>query len=185
MYVALISQVKNNPVLLKQREIQIYKRRDDQYLWQKYEDGVLPSCLDKDAINNLPDQQFERVKNFDFTEGAVKSGLFLAKQIGSYVAGGRYTMDEYASLATELGKPDIDLSAVWKDDVEFGWQMLNGVNPVVIEKAVSLPSNFHVTDEEVGQYLEPGKTLDDEMKVLNLALAQKSIPVVRQISIYV
>ena len=158
--------MKDNPILLNQRELQISKRRD-QYLWQKYENGLLPSCLDKNAINNLPDQQFQRVKSHDFTMGALESGKFLMKQVGSYVEGGNYTMEEYATLATDLGKPKhfFDLSTEWKEDVEFGRQMLNGVNPVVIEKCLSKPTNFRVNDEDVGEYLEPGKTLDDEMQV--------------------
>lgn len=53
----------------------------------------------------------------------------------------------------------------WTTDVEFGRQILNGVNPIIIEKCSKLPSNFPVTDDMVKPFLVRGLTLDDEMKV--------------------
>ena len=54
----------------------------------------------------------------------------------------------------------------WTTDVEFGRQILNGVNPVVIKRCTELPSNFHVTNEMVKSSLSGGKTLLEEIKVL-------------------
>ena len=53
----------------------------------------------------------------------------------------------------------------WVLDVEFGRQMLNGVNPVVIEKCSSLPDYFPVTNEMVKSYLTRGLSLEEEMEV--------------------
>lgn len=54
----------------------------------------------------------------------------------------------------------------WSSDVEFGRQILNGVNPVIIEKCTGIPANFNVTNELVAPFLTRGKSLDDEITVM-------------------
>lgn len=53
----------------------------------------------------------------------------------------------------------------WKEDFMFGYQFLNGCNPVVIEKCTKLPDKFPVTDEMVSVSLERGLTLEEEIQV--------------------
>jgi len=53
----------------------------------------------------------------------------------------------------------------WITDEEFGRQILNGVNPVVICKCTVLPKNFPVTSDMVKNSLVRGLTLEQEMKV--------------------
>ena len=53
----------------------------------------------------------------------------------------------------------------WVSDVEFGRQILNGVNPVLIRKCTKIPDNFAVTNEMVQPLMNSGKTLEEEMKV--------------------
>ena len=52
----------------------------------------------------------------------------------------------------------------WVSDVEFGRQILNGVNPVLIRKCTTIPDNFAVTSEMVLPLMNNGKTLEEEMK---------------------
>ena len=52
----------------------------------------------------------------------------------------------------------------WVSDVEFGRQILNGVNPVLIHKCTKIPDNFAVTGEMVQPLMNNGKTLEEEMK---------------------
>eukprot|EP01125_Pyxidicula_operculata_P001885 TRINITY_DN1177_c0_g2_i3.p1 TRINITY_DN1177_c0_g2~~TRINITY_DN1177_c0_g2_i3.p1 ORF type:complete len:656 (-),score=156.88 TRINITY_DN1177_c0_g2_i3:146-2113(-) len=51
----------------------------------------------------------------------------------------------------------------WKSDVEFGWQMMNGVNPYIICGIDKLPSNFPVTEEIIINSLRKGKSLETEL----------------------
>ena len=53
----------------------------------------------------------------------------------------------------------------WVSDVEFGRQILNGVNPVLIQKCTKIPEKFAVTSEMVQPFMHNGKTLEEEMKV--------------------
>lgn len=53
----------------------------------------------------------------------------------------------------------------WKEDFLFGYQFLNGCNPVMIEKCTKLPHNLPVTNEMVCVSLQRGLTLEEEIKV--------------------
>ena len=158
-----MNDVCDNKILRTQRESQLQERRS-KYGWQTSHSDGLPSHID-DGFFDLPhDERFERVKSVNFTtsgvEGAAKLKLQFRKDEIEY-------LHDYETLATILGDPDVAVhnAARWTTDVEFGRQVLNGVNPVVIEKCTKLPSNFPVTNDMVKGFLNRGMTLEQEMKV--------------------
>ncbi|XP_042337694.1 arachidonate 12-lipoxygenase, 12R-type-like, partial [Plectropomus leopardus] len=56
----------------------------------------------------------------------------------------------------------------WREDDFFGYQFLNGVHPMIIQRCSALPDNFPVTDSMVfpsGQF-----SLDGEMEIGNIFL---------------
>uniref|UniRef100_A0A671X1F7 Lipoxygenase domain-containing protein n=1 Tax=Sparus aurata TaxID=8175 RepID=A0A671X1F7_SPAAU len=56
----------------------------------------------------------------------------------------------------------------WKEDVFFGYQYLNGINPMLIRRCTALPSNFPVTDDMVFPHGQ--SSLEEEMKKGNIFL---------------
>ena len=55
--------------------------------------------------------------------------------------------------------------ARWTSDVEFGRQILNGVNCVMVKRCFMLPSNFPVTQDMVKHFLVRSGDLEKEMEV--------------------
>ena len=53
----------------------------------------------------------------------------------------------------------------WLTDEEFGRQILNGVNPVVLSRCTALPDNFPVANDMVKNLLVRNMSLEEEMKV--------------------
>lgn len=162
-FIATRKDVQNNPLLIKERDDQLEMRKN-RYQWQLFPDVGLPSGID-DKIEDLPDdEEFGRVKNVDFVMGGAK-GL-----LGTELAGTTVSLDSLESYAELYKLLDQAPSAIesegrWKTDVEFGRQMINGVNPVVIKKCNAIPSNFAVTDDLVKPFLTRGKTLTQEIEV--------------------
>uniref|UniRef100_A0A8C4EJ95 Arachidonate 15-lipoxygenase B n=1 Tax=Dicentrarchus labrax TaxID=13489 RepID=A0A8C4EJ95_DICLA len=56
----------------------------------------------------------------------------------------------------------------WTDDAFFGFQYLNAVNPLLIQRCTALPKNFPVTDDMV--FLRGGSSLSEEMRKGNIFL---------------
>lgn len=52
----------------------------------------------------------------------------------------------------------------WREEEFFGYQLLNGINPMMIQRCSMLPKNFPVTEDMVKDSLG-GSSLEIEMKV--------------------
>ena len=155
--------VVDNLVLKNEREEQLVERKR-QYQWQYFPDSGLPSAI-KDDVEDLPDdEQFGVVKSIDFTAQGIK-GLLLPGLAGAFMSVN--DLEDYRDLLKNLDEAPLAMQRAgrWTSDIEFGRQMLNGINPVVIEKCTELPDNFPVTDDLVGAFLTRGKTLKQEMEV--------------------
>ncbi|XP_051757082.1 polyunsaturated fatty acid 5-lipoxygenase-like isoform X2 [Ctenopharyngodon idella] len=63
----------------------------------------------------------------------------------------------------------------WSKDYMFGYQFLNGCNPVMIRKCMNLPDNFPVRHEMVDGFLRRGATLQEEIKAGNIYIADYEI----------
>ena len=158
-----MKDVANDPILLDQRKKQLEQRRE-LYQWKMYPEKQLPSCIDSSVKHLPPDEKFQHVKDLDFTEDALKAVVTLGEH---YVFESCDSLHDYEEWAKYLGHPEVPVyvASRWEMDVEFGRQMLNGVNPVVIQKCTSLPSTFHVANVMVKGFLNRGLTLEQEMEV--------------------
>ena len=150
--------------LLQQRTEQLAKKKL-QYQWQFFPDWGLPSAIEDSALKLPADEEFSKVKTMNFTADALKGAVATA------LAGVKVTVDslhDYVELAEHLEEQELKVhhAGRWTSDVEFGRQMLNGVNPVIITKCTALPGNFPVTNDMVQSLLTRGMTLEQEMEVL-------------------
>lgn len=163
IHLATLKDVSDNAVLLHQRETQLAQRRE-RYQWQKFPDWGMPSGIDSNVKNLPPDEKFERVRLLNFGTSAYTAYAVLGKT-GENVDVD--SLDGYEKFASALGTPEVNVYVThrWVTDVEFGRQILNGVNPVVIRKCTTLPSNFPVTNDMVKGLLNRGLTLQQEIKV--------------------
>ena len=164
------------------------------YIWEIFSESGAPSGIDIDDQSNLPlDEKFEKVKNENFLgkkfEGALyafSGAIFdklqqeLSSILGILVAHNHNakSLHDYHNIATLLegnnttGNPNLEEGELvvceasrWTSDVEFGRQILNGVNCVIIKRCTELPDNFPVKNEMVKNLLSRGLTLEQEMEV--------------------
>ena len=156
--IATLSDDEDQDILLTQRQTQLQERQE-KYVWKKLPERGLPSCIEDKLsigfglINDLPEEeQFQRVKEVDFTGTALKDRAVLLLQ-AAFIE--MTHLHDYEVLATVLGNPELSvhIAARWISDVEFGRQILNGVNPVVIRRCTKLPVNFPVIND---RFFEPG-----------------------------
>ena len=148
-------------------------KRKIEYKWVPSSFYGLPAHIDASVLNLPFDERFDTTKLLDFTGTAVKDG---GRIVFEMLFQGIDNLHDYEKMATTLGRPEIPVheAARWVTDVEFGRQMLNGVNPVVIEKCTARPPNFPVTNDMVKGFLNRGLTLEQEMKV-SLELVELAI----------
>ncbi|KAK7169694.1 hypothetical protein R3I94_000054 [Phoxinus phoxinus] len=63
----------------------------------------------------------------------------------------------------------------WRKDYMFGYQFLNGCNPVMIKKCTEIPDKFPVTHEMVKSFLKKDVTLQEELKAGNIYIVDYEI----------
>uniref|UniRef100_A0AAY4EU47 Arachidonate 5-lipoxygenase n=1 Tax=Denticeps clupeoides TaxID=299321 RepID=A0AAY4EU47_9TELE len=63
----------------------------------------------------------------------------------------------------------------WKEDFMFGYQFLNGCNPVTMQKCTKIPDKLPVTSDMVQDCLERELTLEEEVKAGNIYIADYDI----------
>uniref|UniRef100_A0AAX7USN4 Uncharacterized protein n=1 Tax=Astatotilapia calliptera TaxID=8154 RepID=A0AAX7USN4_ASTCA len=116
--------------------------------WDVYAQGI-PHCIKGNSIQSLPyDVHFSLTKTAEMKYTAVVIPVF-QNQVKNIIF------------------PDF-VHKHWKEDSLFGYQFLNGVNPMLIRCCKALPKNFPVTGDMVS--LHGRGSLADEMMKGNIFL---------------
>ncbi|XP_073415816.1 polyunsaturated fatty acid lipoxygenase ALOX15B-like isoform X5 [Dendrobates tinctorius] len=89
----------------------------------------------------------------------------------------QFPMYQWISSQTNVVVPHgIDeVSRIWNEDSFFGYQYLNGVNPMLIKKCTKLLENFPVTSSMVASSLGTSTDLEKEMQNGNVFMADYKI----------
>ncbi len=145
LIIGIQKDIKENKILLRQREKQLVSKRNI-YAWAEDSHCALPAFVDANILTLNVDADFEMMKTVSF---GCNLRHYATEAIETYFCPEKLNLQDYARLEEKFGKSNLNLSELsrWATDVEFGRQMLNGFNPVVIERCTSLPKNFPVTDE--------------------------------------
>lgn len=145
------------------------KEREEDYRWDVFAEGV-PHIIKAESPSSLPcEVRFSFTKNTEFLFTAT-AGLTELQLKGLDDRKENWTdidsIDRvFCCKRTEISEYVQDH---WKEDSFFGYQFLNGINPMLIRRCPALPGNFPVTDEMVfsgGQF-----RLEEEMQKGNIFL---------------
>ncbi|XP_015278983.1 PREDICTED: arachidonate 12-lipoxygenase, 12R-type-like, partial [Gekko japonicus] len=159
-----ITDDSGNPLLLEHRKEEL-KCRQECYGWKDYAPGW-PRCVDAKSTDDLDsNDKFTVTKTTVFALRNVKSELELRLRGFSNQEGSWESLDDIGKVFWFKKTPVTEYVADhWRDDDFFGYQYLNGVNPVVMQKCTEIPANFPVTQEMVAGLLGKSTTLKEELK---------------------
>ncbi|XP_038841302.1 hydroperoxide isomerase ALOXE3-like [Salvelinus namaycush] len=157
------------PEAIEERKKELQSRHEV-YRWSKYAEG-LPQIMKVASASDLPAEvRFSFTKDLEFS-------FTLAKALVELNLAGLSTNKEQWKSLDELShvfnsrKTDVYdyVEKNWKEDEFFGFQLLNGINPMMIHRCSKLPENFPVTEDMVKASLF-GKSLEAEIQKGNVFL---------------
>ncbi|XP_048372794.1 hydroperoxide isomerase ALOXE3-like [Sphaerodactylus townsendi] len=170
-----ISKDADNQVFLRHRTEEL-RAKQQAFRYKEFQPGW-PKCLDVATVDDLhPNYQYSSTKTstleVNMATGQVElklKGLLDCKSSWNKLDDIRRSFWFHRSPATEY------VSTHWDEDAFFGYQYINGVNPVTIRKCTEIPAKFPVTHEMVAKSLENHTTLDQELEKGNLFLVDCEI----------
>ncbi|XP_035992931.1 polyunsaturated fatty acid lipoxygenase ALOX15B-like [Fundulus heteroclitus] len=158
----------------KDSRVQERYERKQEYVWMNSERG-LPLHIEAKDTSHLP-------LNAQFIAGKkVLMGITAGKKIiWSYVRSwfdftkSWTNFDEISTLMNYEEHEILDhVTKKWKQDAFFGYQFLNGLNPMLIQCCKKLPDNFPVCDEILSEDWKG--SLAQEMKKGNIFLCDYNL----------
>ncbi|XP_039089677.1 polyunsaturated fatty acid 5-lipoxygenase isoform X1 [Hyaena hyaena] len=156
--------------ILKQHRRKELETRQKQYRWMEWNPGF-PLSIDAKYHKDLPrDIQFDSEKGVDFVLNYSKAmeNLFINRFMHMFQS----SWSDFADFEKIFVKISNTISERvmkhWQEDLMFGYQFLNGCNPVLIQRCTKLPKKFPVTTEMVECSLERELTLEQEMEQGNI-----------------
>ncbi|XP_051532848.1 hydroperoxide isomerase ALOXE3 [Myxocyprinus asiaticus] len=164
IYEEKYSQLKDH----RKNELKLNKQL---YQWTEFKTGLPQYSCFEDPLS-LPS-----VVRFSFTKGMVSA-------FNCSTALDKFKMKKLAKKSDQWAQMEDMKSAFWStrttiseyvqlhwmDDEFFGYQLLNGANPMMLRRCTDHPSNFAVTDDMVQPFLGSGTSLNLEMKKGNIFL---------------
>uniref|UniRef100_H2MRU6 Arachidonate 15-lipoxygenase type B n=1 Tax=Oryzias latipes TaxID=8090 RepID=H2MRU6_ORYLA len=122
--------------------------------WAVYKEGI-PLCMEADTLKSLPpDDRYPYTRELEFNFTAVADGFWRTPFKN------RFVLSDYAMKH-------------WREDAFFGYQFLNGVNPMMIQRCKTLPSKFPVPLDM--NFSKSQLTLRTEMMKGNIFLCDYNI----------
>ncbi|XP_043093197.1 polyunsaturated fatty acid 5-lipoxygenase-like [Puntigrus tetrazona] len=160
---------------IKERQEEL-KHRREVFRW-KEQNQAFPKCID-DTEGGLPkDVQFDGQKGFDFQKNFLEASLELGLDKIEGLVESWKDITDFEKIFEHYNIKNTPLENViqdWTKDYMFGYQFLNGCNPVMIKKCTDLPEKFPVTHEMVKGSLK-GRQLHEELRKGNIYIVDYEI----------
>ncbi|KAF1378127.1 hypothetical protein PFLUV_G00186870 [Perca fluviatilis] len=158
----------NNDLGRSSRQKALDQRKKD-YCWDVYAEGI-PHCMKTTDPLSLPCEvrfSFTKDTEFRYTAATALAELQLK---GLADCKENWTNIDDINRVFCCKRTDISdyVQGHWKEDAFFGYQYLNGLNPMLIRRCSALPDNFPVTDDMVFRHGQG--SLRNEMENGNLFL---------------
>ncbi|XP_061882795.1 arachidonate 12-lipoxygenase, 12R-type-like [Entelurus aequoreus] len=154
---------EENPLGLHARKLELIQRRKE-YRWDVYDSGLphtIKALQDKD--------KFSWTKAIPFYRTAIKGILGMMVKKLTENRNNWKNLDEIHNVLSSKTSDVYDyVQQHWKEDDFFGYQYLNGINPILIRRCKTLPPNFPVTDDMVS--FPEGLKLSNELEQGNIYL---------------
>ncbi|KAK7169697.1 hypothetical protein R3I94_000057 [Phoxinus phoxinus] len=159
---------------LKKKRLEELESRQGKFRWTERCQGF-PKSIEGEIP---PEVQFDQEKKKSFADNEMKAKkefiLEKCKELFHSCKGMEFfekILEDFTSKHPLLEKNMHD----WRKDYMFGYQFLNGCNPVMIRKIRNIPDKFPVTHEMVKGFLEKGVTLKKELKEGNIYIVDYEI----------
>ncbi|XP_062943208.1 polyunsaturated fatty acid 5-lipoxygenase isoform X1 [Cynocephalus volans] len=156
--------------ILKQHRRKELEMRQKQYRWMEWNPGF-PLSIDAKCHRDLPrDIQFDSEKGVDFVLNYSKAmeNLFINRFMHMFQS----SWNDFADFEKIFVKISNTISERvmnhWQEDLMFGYQFLNGCNPVLIQRCTELPEKLPVTTKMVECSLERKLSLEQEVQQGNI-----------------
>nr|XP_020670265.1 arachidonate 5-lipoxygenase-like [Pogona vitticeps] len=156
--------------ILKNHRRKELEERQKLYRWREWHPGF-PLSIDAKSHKELPRNiQFDSEKGVDFVLNYTKAMENLC--VNRFMHMFQSSWSDFADFEKIFVRISNTISEYvmqhWQEDFMFGYQFLNGCNPVLIKKCIELPKKFPVTTEMVECSLERNLTLEEEIKQENI-----------------
>uniref|UniRef100_A0A5F8GTA6 Arachidonate 5-lipoxygenase n=1 Tax=Monodelphis domestica TaxID=13616 RepID=A0A5F8GTA6_MONDO len=153
--------------LLKQHRRKELETRQKLYRWMEWNPGF-PLSIDAKCHSDLPrDIQFDSEKGVDFVLNYSKAmeNLFVNRFMHMFQSSWSDFVD-FEKIFVKISNTISEyVMQHWQEDFMFGYQFLNGCNPVMIQRCTKIPEKFPVTTEMVECSLERQLTLEEEVQI--------------------
>ncbi|XP_041271391.1 polyunsaturated fatty acid 5-lipoxygenase isoform X2 [Onychostruthus taczanowskii] len=140
------------------------------YRWKEWHPGF-PLSIDAHSHSELPrDIQFDNEKGIDFILNYTKAmeNLYVNRFMHMFQS----SWSDFADFERIFVRISNTISEYvmqhWREDFMFGYQFLNGCNPVLIRRCTEIPKKLPVTMDMVECSLERNLTLEEEVKQGNI-----------------
>ncbi|XP_062374878.1 polyunsaturated fatty acid 5-lipoxygenase [Sardina pilchardus] len=163
--------------IAKQHRRKELETRQKIYRWKEWHPGF-PMSIDAKAHKELPrDIQFDSEKGVDFVlnYGKAIENLCVNQFMHMFQTSWKDLADFEQIFMRIKNTISEYVMEHWKEDFMFGYQFLNGCNPVILQKCHKIPDKFPVTHEMVKDCLEREMTLEEEVEAGNIFIADYEV----------